>query len=225
MSGVRRRAAVLGRLDRYLLVLMLPRMAAALGVTLVALVLQRVLRLFDFVTGQGSPLGPVLGMALSLVPHYVGLALPVAFCIAVLGVVARLSEDSEIDALESAGWSLRRIGLPFVGAAAVLALLSLALFGFVQPYSRYAYYELRNDVLNAGWDGRIEGGVFLELGEDMILSARTVDATGRGLHRVFLLQTGERGRVATTARRGVVVPRPETGTVTLVLLEGRRLLP
>ena len=213
------------RIDRYLLALLLPRMAGALAITLVALVLERVLRLFDFVTGHGSPLGPVLGMALSLVPHYLGLALPVAFCIGVLGVVARLSEDNEIDALEGAGWSLRRIGLPFVAAAGGLALVSLVLFGFLQPYSRYAYYELRNDVLSAGWDGRIEGEVFLELGENMILSARTVDATGRSMEDVFLLQ-GEAGRhVATTARRGLAVPKPERGTVTLVLLDGRSLLP
>jgi lipopolysaccharide export system permease protein len=222
---VRRPFAPLCRIDRYLLALLLPRMAAALGITLVALVLERVLRLFDFVTGQGSPLGPVFGMALSLVPHYLGLALPVAFCIGVLGVVARLSEDNEIDALEGAGWSLRRIGLPFVAAAAFLALVSLALFGFLQPYSRYAYYELKNDVLAAGWDGRIEGGVVLDLGKGMLLSAETVDATGRTVYGVFLLQGEEGRRVATTAQRGIVLPEPEDGTVTLVLLDGRSLLP
>lgn len=225
MTGVRRRLALLGRIDRYLLGLLMPRMAVALVVTLVALVMERMLRLFDFVTGQGSPLGPVLGMVVSLVPHYIGLALPVAFCIGVLGVLSRLSEDSEIDALEAAGWSLRRIGMPFVAAGAVFALVSLALFGFVQPYSRYAYYDLRHEVLSAGWDGRIEGGVFRDLGEGMVLSAGTVDATGRSLYRVFLLHEGQSGqRVATTARRGLVVPRPGSGTVTLVLEDGRSLL-
>ena len=225
MAERARRLAPFGRADRYLIALLLPRMGAALAVTLVALILERVLRLFDFVTGQGAALGPVLGMALNLVPHYLGLALPVAFCIGMLGVLARLSEDSEIDALEGAGWSLRRIGAPFVGAAAILALMSLALFGFVQPYSRYAYYEIKDDVLSASWDGRLAGGVFLDLGRGMVLSAESVDTTGRTLSRVFLLREQNGRRIATTARRGVVVPEPERATVTLILHDGRTLMP
>lgn len=203
---------------------MLPRMAAALAIALSALVLERLLRLFDFVSGAGVSPGPVIGMALNLLPHYLGLALPVAFCIGLLGALARLSEDSEIDALEAAGWSLRRIGAPFLACAAVLAAASLLLFGYVQPYSRYAYYELRNEVLTAGWDGRLQGGVFLDLGEDFVLSAGTVDAAGRVLYRVFLQREQDGGSVAVTAERGFVLPDPDGRTVRLVLENGRTLL-
>lgn len=213
------------RADRYLLGLMLPRMAAALAITLAALLLERLLRLFDFVTGAGVSPGPVLGMALNLLPHYLGLALPVAFCVGLLGALARLSEDSEIDALEAAGWSLRRIGVPFLGCAAVLAAVSLLLFGFVQPYSRYAYYELRNQVLTAGWDGRLQGGVFLDLGDELVLSAATADAGGRVLYRVFLQRELDGRPVAVTAERGLVLPDPAGRTVRLVLENGRTLLP
>jgi lipopolysaccharide export system permease protein len=213
------------RADRYLLGLMLPRMAAALAITLAALLLERLLRLFDFVTGAGVSPGPVLGMALNLLPHYLGLALPVAFCIGLLGALSRLSEDSEIDALEAAGWSLRRIGAPFLVCAAVLSAVSLLLFGYVQPYSRYAYYELRNDVLTAGWNGRLQGGVFLDLGGELVLSAATADAGGRVLYRVFLQREVDGQPVAVTAERGLVLPDPESRMVRLVLENGRTLFP
>ena len=204
---------------------MLPRMLAALAITLAALVIERLLRLFDFVTQQGASPGPVLGMAVNLLPHYLGLALPAAFCIGILGALSRLSQDSELDALEAAGWSLRRIGLPFLACAVVLGIFSMLLFGYVQPYSRYAYYEVRNEVLTAGWDGRLQGGVFLDLGEELVLSAASVDAGGRALYRVFM-QRQENGKpVAVTADRGLILPEPETRTVRLVLEDGRTLMP
>lgn len=218
-------ARPLCRADRYLLRLMLPRMAAALAITLAALLLERLLRLFDFVSGAGVAPGPVLGMALNLLPHYLGLALPVAFCIGLLGALARLSEASEIDALEAAGWSLRRIGAPFLACAAVLAAVSLLLFGYVQPYSRYAYYEIRNEVLTARWDGRLQGGVFLDLGDELVLSAATADAGGRVLYRVFLQRMQDGRPLAVTAERGLVLPEPEGRTVRLVLENGRTLFP
>ena len=115
--------------DRYLLAHMLPRMAVALVVTLAALLIERLLRLLDFITGHGAELGPVLGLAVNLLPHYVGLALPAAFCIAILTSISALSKANELDALESAGWSMRRIGVPFIAVAVVLGLLSVALFG------------------------------------------------------------------------------------------------
>jgi lipopolysaccharide export system permease protein len=203
---------------------MLPRMLAALTITLSALVIERLLRLFDFVAQQGASPGPVLNMAVNLLPHYLGLALPAAFCIGILGALSRLSQDSELDALEAAGWSLRRIGLPFLACAVLLGIVSMLLFGYIQPYSRYAYYEVRNEVLTSGWDGRLQGGVFLDLGDELVLSAANVDAGGRVLYRVFM-QRQEDGRpVAVTAARGLILPDPATRTVRLILEDGRTLM-
>ena len=97
------------RADRYLIAQMFPRMLAALLFTLAALLIERLLRLLDFITGHGADIGPVLTLMLNLLPHYMGLALPAAFCVGILATLSSLSKDNEIDALESAGWSLRRI--------------------------------------------------------------------------------------------------------------------
>ena len=210
-----------GRADRYLVRLMLPRMAIALLVTLVALLLERLLRLFDLVTAQGAEIGPALSMAVSLVPHYVGLALPAAFSIGILTCLASLSQQNEVDALEGAGWSLRRIGLPFIMCSLALMIFSSVLFGVIQPYSRYAYYEIRHQVLNQTWQGRVEQGVFIEAGPDLTLSAEEIDPTGRVLDRVFVLQKQEDGReLVLTARQGIVLPDPAANTVHLLLRDG-----
>lgn len=210
--------------DRYLVGLMLPRMAVALVVALVALLAERLLRLFDLIIAQGAPLQPVLHMMASLVPHYLGLALPAAFAIGVLGVVRQLCEANEIDALAGTGWSLRRIGAPFVACAAVLGVVSLMLSGYVQPYARYAYHAVRHEVLTSGWQGRLQAGTFFDVGEGMLLSVESVGPHGRVLHGVVLLSPDQDGYSATTARRGTIVPDEETATVRLVLEDGRTLL-
>lgn len=216
----------LGKADRYLLIQMLPRMGAALAITLAALVFERVLRLLSFVTGHGADLSPILALAFNLLPHYMGLALPAAFCIAILSSLSALSKSNEIDALEAAGWSIRRIGASYVAMSVILSLISVLLFGVIQPYSRFAFAELRHEVAHAGWSGRVEQGIFLDLGEGMTLSATQIDATGRVLYGVFVAQGEERGdQTAITARRGVVVPDKTGGTVYLVLQDGRALRP
>lgn len=214
-----------GQIDRYLISQMLPRMFGALAITMAALLIERILRLFDLITGQGSDIGPVLTLALSLLPHYIGVALPLAFCIAVLGSLGALAKANEIDALENAGWSMRRIGVPFVVCALVMALFSSFLFGFVQPYSRYAFYEIRHAIRTAGWDGRVEQSVFLDVGEGMTLSVAEVDPGGRFLYNVFLLRQEDEGETVITARRGIVQPSEDGESVLLVLQDGQTLFP
>ena len=193
---------------------------AALAVTLSALLLERVLRLFELLTGKGAPLGLVVSMALNLVPHYLGLALPAAFAVGIIGVMASLSSENEVDAMEASGLSIRRIGAGFILCGVLLAFLSVALFGYAQPYSRYAFRDVRHQLINAAWDARVEAGVFLDAGQGMTISAEDVDPTGRFLEKVFVLQEANTSERILTAERGVLIPNPEAGIVRLRLING-----
>ncbi|MEX2519541.1 MAG: LptF/LptG family permease [Paracoccaceae bacterium] len=207
--------------DAYLLRLMATPMMAALAVTLAALLLERVLRLFELLTGKGAPLGLVLSMTLNLVPHYLGLALPAAFAIGIIVVMTSLSSENELDAMEGAGWSIRRIGAGFIFCAALLGVLSLLLFGYLQPYSRYAFQAVKHELVSAAWDARVEAGTFIDAGDGMTISAEAVDPTGRVLDRVFVLQVEDDGaeRIL-TAERGVLIPNPEARSLRLRLESG-----
>ncbi|MGB0504642.1 MAG: LptF/LptG family permease [Pikeienuella sp.] len=207
-------------LDRYLLRLMATPMLAALAVTLSALLLERVLRLFELLTGKGAPLGLVVSMALNLVPHYLGLALPAAFAVGVIGVMSSLSRENEIDAMESAGLSIRRVSAWFVAAGALLAVLSVVLFGYLQPYTRYAVNVVEHELINSAWDARVEAGVFVDDGEGMTISARSVDPTGRILDQVFVLQREGLSERILTSERGVLIPDVENGILRLRLING-----
>jgi hypothetical protein len=74
-------------IDRYLLRLLVWPLVGCLGVTVIALLLERVLRLLDALSQSSARFDYVTQLAINLVPHYLGLALPVAFFVALFIVI------------------------------------------------------------------------------------------------------------------------------------------
>lgn len=209
-------------IDQYLLKELLRPLALSLTALLAALLMERILRLVDLIATQGGAFDAVLTMAANLLPHYLGLALPAAFFLSILLLVARLAEDSEIDALLSSGLSLRRIVLPFLFVGLVLALGSLALFGYVQPHARYGYRAALNVVLNSGWAGVVPSGAFVKAGDGVMFHAAEADSSGRVLSGILVDERRDGGRLATTtAAQGVLQPIPgQANKFALVLKDG-----
>lgn len=199
-------------------------MMGALSLTLVALLLERILRLLQVLSESSNRFGFVAELAANLVPHYLGLTLPAAFFISLFVVISRLNEGSEIDALLAMGVSLTRIAAPYLALGAVLMLVSLVLFGFVQPYSRYAYRAVLHSAENAGWSGMVQPQTFLSPNRSLTITADAVSPTGETLQHVFVRQTlaGEREEV-TTARLGRLLRNPDGRSVTLEMHDGQQL--
>ena len=210
-------------LDKYILKITVAPLAGALGVTLVALLLERILRLLDLLSESSGRFGFVVQLAANLVPHYLGLTLPAGLFIALFVVVTRMNEGSEIDALLASGVSLSRIVAPFMGLAAVLMAVSLVLFGFMQPYSRYAYRAVMHAAESAGWSGTAQAQTFFEPEQNLTMTADVVDSTGEQLGRVFIRRMLPDGREEiTTAGMGRLTLHPAGALVRLELRDGQQ---
>jgi len=210
-------------LDRYILKMTVGPLGGALGVTLVALLLERVLRLLDALSESSGRFGYVVQLTANLVPHYLGLTLPAGFFIALFVVITRLNEGSEIDALLASGVSLTRIVAPYMALATVLMAVSLILFGFLQPYSRYAYRAVLHAAETAGWSGQAEPQTFFAPGADLMMTADTVDETGETLGRVFIRRALKDGREeVTTASSGQLLRKADGTSVRLELHDGQQ---
>jgi len=210
-------------IDRYMLKLVAWPMVGCLGVTVVALLLERVLRLLDALSQSSARFGYVAELAANLVPHYLGLALPVAFFVALFIVISKLSDGSEIDALLASGQSLSRIVIPFVCVGLCLSLFSVALFGYSQPYSRYAYRSVMHAAVNAGWNGRLSGGAFIDE-DNLLMTADDADPAGQSLTRVFIRRLDDKGREEViTAQTATLSASPTGDKVTLLLRRGQRI--
>jgi lipopolysaccharide export system permease protein len=208
------------RLDLYMLRLLAGPLVLVLATVLITQLLERVLRLLDVVGTSGAPLSAVLIMVASLVPHYLGLALPASFTAAMFMTLARLGDDSELDVMLAAGRSMTRLAVPYFALSLVFCAFSFYLFGYLQPLSRYAYHVAEHDALETRWDARIEDKRFVSAGSGFTLSADSVEPDGRQLHGVFVQRRIGAGEEVTTARQGRLVAAPD-GRLLLQLDNGQ----
>lgn len=214
----------MSRIDRYLLRLSFWPMVGATGVTMISLLLERILRLLDMLSASNDRFGFVAQLAVNLVPHYVGLTLPAAFFLALLVVVNRLNQASEIDAMLAAGISLTRLAAPYLMLATALTAVSLLVFGFLQPYSRYAYRAVLHSAQNAGWNGMVPAETILVPSKTLTMTTDEADAAGQQLSHVFIRRITEKGREEITTAGMAQVRRMADGkSVRLELSDGQQL--
>lgn len=199
-------------------------MLGAIGVTMISLLLERILRLLDMLSSSSDRFGFVAQLAVNLVPHYVGLTLPAAFFLALLVVVNRLNQASEVDAFLAAGVSLTRLAAPYIVLASALTVVSLLVFGFLQPYSRYAYRAVLHSAQNAGWNGLVQAETILIPSKDLTMTTDEADAAGQQLSHIFIRRITDKGREEITTAEMAEVRRMEDGqSVRLELQNGQQL--
>ncbi len=209
-------------IDRYLLAEAARPLAVSLGLVLTALLLERLLRLFNLLARSSGAFESVLQLVANLIPHYLGLALPAAFFISIFLVIARLSEESELEALLSSGLSIARIATPLLWVGVALSLFSMALFGFLQPYSRYAYRAVLYAAVNAGWDARVAPIEFARAPKGFTITADKVEDNGEYLEGVFAQRVVDGTEQVFTAESGRFGIAEDGRRLVLTLRNGQR---
>lgn len=209
-----------GTLDTYLLAQAIPPFTIALSVVLVALLLERLLVLLNILASEASPFLTLIRLLADLLPHYMGLALPAALCVSVFAIVRRMSENDEIDALMSSGVSLARICRPFACAGLALGVLSVLLYGFIQPHARYQFREGFYFASHAGWAPVLQSGMFASPSSSLMLTADHVDQGGSRLEGVFIRDMSENRERDITARSGHIRTDSSKGDVQIDLTDG-----
>jgi len=196
---------------------------AAVAIALLVLLTERMLRLLDMVLDTGSGLTLLLQMLAFLVPHYMALALPVAFFLGVLLAFSRLHQNRELDALGSAGVGLRRLLSPVLLLALALTVVSAANFAVGQPFARYIYRALVHDVGQAAANVYLQERTFMEV-KGVTFMAERIWRDSKEFSGIFIHREDETGKATTiTAKRGSLVVAPAGEPSTLVLLDGVRL--
>jgi lipopolysaccharide export system permease protein len=210
------------QIDRYLAKLIATPLIATLILAAMLLLLDKMLRLFDFVVSEGGPVNVVWKMLANLIPEYLSLGIPIGLMLGILLAFRKLALSSELDTLRGVGLGYGRLlRVPYYYAAGLM-LLNLAIVGFVQPYARYAYegirYELRSGALGAS----IKVGEFTSLGKRMTLRIERSDDEGRHLHGVFVrADAGDGKSLAVTADEGRFLATDDPDTILFRLTNGR----
>lgn len=196
------------RIDSYVLKLMGWPLLLVLGVAAMLLLLERMLRLFDLVVNQGGPFSIVWQMLLNLVPHYMGLALPVALFLGILIAFRGLSSSSELDVLQANGVGLSRLAVPVFTVTALVVILNLILVGYLQPYGRYTYRSLRFDLTSGALGASVQEGIYTEIADGFTLLVQDISEGGERLDGILVYTDDAEGNL--------VVLSAESGSFRLV---------
>lgn len=207
-------------LDRYVLGLTLRPMLMALGVVLIALLLERVLRLVDLLATAGAPVILVFTLSANLIPHYLGFALPAGFALGVFSAVSRLSLGAELEAMLASGVSVQSVTRPLIALGAVLAIISVIVVGFLSPYCRYAYRDILNSSVAYAWRAHAPAATFISAKDGLTITADDVDKTGRELTGVFIQNREDGADVVTTSAGGTLELTPDRTQIQLKLHNG-----
>jgi lipopolysaccharide export system permease protein len=195
-----------------------------LGTLIIAamlLTLDKMLRLFDFVVSEGGPVSVVWRMLANLIPEYMSLGIPIGLMLGCLLAFRKLALSSELDVLRAIGMSYGRLlRVPYYYALA-LALLNLAIVGFVQPYARYAYEGLRFELRSGALGASIKVGEFTKLSKRLTLRVESSRDGGRELSKLFVMSQSQNGTsLAVTAEHGQFMATDDPDTIILRLRQG-----
>src|SRR5687767_14085849 len=122
----RRNLPGLSLIDRYLARSIAVPLFGTLLLAAMLLVLDKMLRLFDFVVATGGPVSVVWRMLANLLPEYFALGIPIGLLIGILLAFRKLALSSELDALRGIGIGFGRLLRVPYAYTAVLMLLNLA---------------------------------------------------------------------------------------------------
>ena len=207
-------------IDRYILRLVLLPMIGVFVLAASLLLLDKMLRLFDFVATEGGPVGIVFQMLGALMPEYASLAIPLGLLLGILLAFRKLATSSELDVMRGTGLSYGRLlRVPYI-LALILAAVNVALVFYIQPVSRYTYerleYQLRSGALGAS----IKVGEFTTLEDRMALRIEESRDDGRTLTGIFARARDNDGQVMSiTAREGAFLATTDSPDTIILRLE------
>ena len=209
-------------IDRYIFRLVVVPMLGVFALAASLLMLDKMLRLFDFVAVEGGPVAVVFKMLGALIPEYASLAIPLGLLLGVLLAFRKLATTSELDVMRAVGLSYARLLRVPYAITLVLVAVNIALVFYIQPVSRYYYEQLNFELRSGALGASIKVGEFTKLADRMALRIEASEDEGRRLIGIFARVANDRGQVLSiSAREGTFLATTDSpDTIILRLSEG-----
>jgi lipopolysaccharide export system permease protein len=210
-------------IDRYLARSIAVPLLGSLVLAAMLLVLDKMLRLFQYVVDAGGPVSVVWRMLANLLPEYLSLGIPIGLMLGILLAFRKLALSSELDALRGIGIGFGRLmRVPYAFAVPLMAL-NLFIVGYLEPYSHYRYEGLRFDLKSGALGAAIKVGEFNHLGKHLTLRIERSQNKGTQLHGIFVQMDEPKSNmsVAATAEHGRFLATDDPDTILFRLVQGR----
>jgi lipopolysaccharide export system permease protein len=212
----------LGLIDRYLTKQIAAPLFGSLILAAMLLVLDKMLRLFQYVVDAGGPVSVVWRMLANLLPEYLSLGIPIGLMLGILLAFRKLALSSELDALRGIGVGYGRLlRVPYMYAVPLL-IINLLIVGYLEPYTHYRYKGLQFDLKSGALGAAITVGEFNQLGKRITLRIDRSENKGTQLYGIFVASDDGKGNsIAATAERGRFLSSDDPDKIYFQLTKGR----
>ncbi len=181
----------------------------------------RMLKLVELVVNKGVSVLSILKMLFFVLPSFFEVTVPMAFLLAILWGLGRLSTDREVLALKSCGIGLLQMAHPLGLLTVVLLASSFFLTLYVRPWSNagldQAFYDVAKTRATAGLKEKTFNNDF----DGLVIYAEEIEPPGTILKGVMVANNRNPQLKETIfARNGLVVSNAKKRTLTIRLQDG-----
>ena len=199
-------------LSRYIFKEMIGPTALGLGFYTFILMMKTVFGMAEMIIKRSLPFGTVLQLLALSLPHVLVLTIPMALLFGILIAVGRLSADSEIIAMRSAGVSTTQIYRPVFYFSFAVFLMNLWMMNVMLPAGNTRLEELKVEIFTTTVERDIQPRVFYAEYDNRVIYIDDVDSADASWKGVFISDTtdpdrqqiivAEKGRISAFGNTG-----------------------
>lgn len=156
-------------LNRYILRQCLGMMLFVTAALSAAVWLAQSLRLVDLIVNRGLSIEVFLYLALLILPRFLYIVLPIGAFIAVLFVFNRLTSESELVVMRSAGMGPLSLARPVFVLAGIAFVVLLLLSAYFLPASNREFKDLQFEIRNRFVSALLQEGAFTTISDKLTI--------------------------------------------------------
>jgi lipopolysaccharide export system permease protein len=204
------------RLDRYILRQCFGVMIFVTAALSAAIWLAQSLRLVDLIVNRGLSADVFLYLAALILPRFLDIVLPVGVFIAVLFTFNRLTGESELVVMRSAGLSHLALAKPILILAAIAFTILMSLSAYFLPVANRAFKDLQFEIRNRFVSSLVQEGTFTTISDKLTIYVRSRGERGEVLGLLINDSRNPQRQVTIVAERGVFVDSPSGSRIVMV---------
>jgi lipopolysaccharide export system permease protein len=206
----------MARLERYILRQCFGVMIFVTAALSAAIWLAQSLRLIDLIVNRGLSIEIFLYLALLILPRFLDIVLPIGVFIAVLFTFNRLTAESELIVMRSAGLSHLALAKPVLILAGIAFLILMSLSAYFLPVSNRAFKDLQFEIRNRFVSSLLQEGIFTTISDKVTIYIRGRDERGEVVGLLINDSREPHRPVTILAERGVFAETPAGSRIVMV---------
>src|ERR671919_1151478 len=208
-------------LFRYLIFEILPPFWFGLLAFTFILLIARILRLVELVIARGVPLLQIGKLFSLILPTFLELTVPMAFLLAILLGLGRLSNDQELLAMKASGISPTQILWPIGTVAVGVAIITLFLTTFARPAANLARKKELYNIAKTRVGTALKEKVFNDDFPKILIYVEEVIPPGNTVQGVLIVDKREQVRESIILGKvALITTDDETNSLGLKLFDG-----